>query len=307
MLEIDKASSGWERIIPKDGSLEQLFSGYANFTDGPVWDAHDGALIFTESWMNHSPGKIWKWRPNGDVELIMSPCKGLGATLDAQGRIVVAGWGGRTIWRRETDGTAVVLASHYGPLRINTPNDVVVHSSGAIYWTDPATALDGNGRGTDDSDDVQRYLNFTGVLRVWPNSAQVEPVVENFELPNGITFSHDERILYVNDTIRRHIRAFDVLADGLLANDRIFYEAEADLPGTFDGMKVDVEGNLYCTAPGGVHVIDPAGNLIVRIRFPFAVGNVAWGGPDWRWLFCTGRESMYRIELNIPGMPVGRP
>ena len=288
------------------GTAEKISTGYANFIDGPVWDASDGALIFTEAWMNVTPGKIWKWRPNRGVEPILGPCKGLGATLDNTGRLVVAGWASRTIWRREHDGSITVLASHYGPSRINTPNDVVVHSSGAIYWTDPATALNGNGRGSDCTDDLQRYLNFQGVFRVWPHGAHVEPIADDFALPNGITFSPDEHLLYVNDTIRQHIRVFDLLGDGSLANGRLFYEAEPDLPGTFDGMKVDVEGNVYCTAAGGIHVINPDGELIVRIRFPTPVGNIAWGGPEWRWMFCTLRDSLYRIELNIPGMPVGR-
>ena len=306
MIEIDKESPGWRKIVPETGSPERILTGCSNFADGPVWDEADGALIFTEAWMNRSPGKIWKWRPNRGVEFVFGPCKGLGATLDLEGRLIVAGWSSRSIWRREHDGSTTVLASHYGPLRINSPNDVVVHSSGAIYWTDPATGLNGNGRGADCADDLQRYLPFESVFRVWPGSGQVEPVADDFALPNGITFSPDERLLYVNDTILQHIRAFDVLSDGSLANGRLFYEAEADFPGTFDGMKVDVEGNVYCTAAGGIHVINPEGKLLVRIRFPTPVGNIAWGGPDWRWMFCTLQESIYRIELKIPGVPVRR-
>lgn len=305
MLEVDKESPGWQRIVPPSGHFEEIVTGFANFVDGPVWDARDGALLFTDAWMNVTPGSIWKWRPEGGVERVTTPCKGLGATLDNDGRLIVAGWGSRTIWRREHDGSRVVLASHYGPLKINSPNDVVVHSSGAIYWTDPSTALDGNGRSVDGAEDLQRHLDFQGVLRVWPGSAHVEVVADDFALPNGITFSPDERRLYVNDTIRRHIRVFDVQQDGTLANGRIFYAAEADLPGTFDGMKVDVEGNVYCTAPGGIHVISPDGALIVRIRSAEKVGNIAWGGPEWRWMFCTIFGSLYRIELNIRGVPVG--
>jgi gluconolactonase len=153
---------------------------------------------------------------------------------------------------------------------------------------------------------MQRYLDFHSVMRVWPGSSHVEPVVDDLEAPNGITFSPDERLLYVNDTARRHIRVFDVQADGMLANGRIFYEAEADYPAPFDGMKVDVEGNVYCTAPGGIHVIKPDGSLLVRIRFPRMIGNIAWGGPDWTWMFCTMLGAMYRIDLKIPGVPVGK-
>lgn len=306
MLDTDKRSAGWERIVPPDASMERVLTGFANFADGPAWDATEGCLLFTDSWTNVSPGKIWKWVPGRQPEVVLSPCKALGATLDTEGRLVVAGWGSRTIWRREHDGATVVLASHYKGLKINTPNDVVAHSNGGIYWTDHSAALFGNGRAVDPGDDVQQYLDFNAVMRVWPGSAHVEAVASDFASPNGIAFSPDERLLYVNDTARRHIRVFDVQADGTLAGGGVFYEAEDDLPGTFDGMRVDVEGNIYCTAQGGIHVISPSGDLIVRIKHPVPVGNVAWGGPDWRWLFLIVRESIYRIELKIPGMPVGR-
>lgn len=306
MIEIDKQQAGWERIVPADCEAEILFKGFGNYVDGPVWDVSDGSLLFTESWVNKTPGKIWKWYPDGRTEVVLSPSKGLGATLDNDGRLVVAGWGSRKIWRREHDGSVTDLATHLGIRRINTPNDVVVHSSGAIYWTDPATALYGNGRGTDQTDDLQRHLDFEGVLRLWPASSFVEAVATDFALPNGITFSHDEKRLYVNDTVRRHIRVFDVLGDGSLTNSRVFYEAEADFPGTFDGMKVDIDGNLYCTAPGGIHILTPDGTLLCRIRFPAPVGTVAWGGPDWRSMFVTMKDTMCRIELKIPGVPVGK-
>lgn len=306
MLEIDKQSEGWERIVGSTGEPELVLSDYPNFIDGPVWHAGEQCLYFTEGWMNVSPGKIWKWRPGSAPELVLDGCKALGATFDDAGRLVVCGWAGRNVWRLEHDGSATVLASHYGGMRINTPNDVVVHSSGAIYWTDPSRGLGGNGRAADGDDDAQRYLDFHAVFRLWPGSSHLEPVADDFWSPNGLTFSPDERLLYVNDTPRQHIRVFDVEPDGMLANGRVFYEAEADLPGVFDAMKVDVEGNVYCTGPGGIHVIAPDGSLLVRIKLPDPVFNIAWGGPDWTSMFCTALGSLYRIELELPGVPVGK-
>ena len=128
-------------------------------------------------------------------------------------------------------------------------------------------------------------------------------MVDDFEAPNGIAFSPDESLLYVNDTRRRHIRVFDVKADGTLAAGRMFYEDQGTERGNPDGMKVDVEGNVYVRASGGVHIIDPAGQLLGRIRVP-EMTNLAWGESDWRTLFITGRQHIYRIRLNIPGVAV---
>src|SRR5438093_2160786 len=306
MLEIDKQSPGWDRIIPDTGEPEIVLSDFPNFIDGPVWDAGQGCLFLTEGWMNVRPGKIWKWRPGSPPELVLDRCKALGATLDNTGRLVVCGWVGRNVWRLEHDGSVTVLASHYRGMRLNTPNDLALHSSGAVYWTDQSRGLLGSGRAAGGNDDLQRYLDFHSVMRVWPGSSHLEPVADDFEAPNGIAFSPDERLLYVNDTARWQIRVFDVHADGTLANSRVFYEAEPDLPGVFDGMKVDVEGNVYCTGPGGIHVIRPDGSLLVRIRFPEPVFNIAWGGPEWTSMFCTRLGSLYRIELKVPGVPVGK-
>jgi gluconolactonase len=194
----------------------------------------------------------------------------------------------------------VILASRYQGQKINTPNDIVVKSDGAIYWTDPTGALFICGMC---GEDAQRYLEFSAVFRLSPDGTTVTPVIEDCVNPNGLAFSPDESLLYVNDTTQRHIRVFDVQPDGSLQNGRVFYEDQGSEPGNPDGMKVDVEGNVYCTGSGGIHVLDPTGQLLGVIKL-HPITNMAWGDADWKTLYVTGRAEIYRIRLNIPGVPV---
>jgi gluconolactonase len=214
---------------------------------------------------------------------------------------VVAGWASRTVWRMEPDGAIKTLASQYQGKKINTPNDIVVKSDGAIYWTDPTGALYIPGMA---GDDIQRYLDFIGVFRLAPDGTALMLVADDFENSNGLAFSPDESLLYINDTTRRHIRVFAVQRDGSLRNGRLFYDARGDEPGNPDGMKVDTAGNVYCTGPAGIHVIDPNGNLLGRMKIPGHVTNMAWGDADWRSFYITTRDSVYRVRLNVPGIPV---
>jgi gluconolactonase len=224
----------------------------------------------------------------------------LAVTYDRQGRLVATGWSSRTIWRLEPDGTQTVLASEYQGKKINTPNDLVVKSDGSIYWTDSASALS---IAIFSPDDLQRYLPYQAVFRLSPDASSLAPVADDYVSPNGLAFSPDESILYVNDIQARLIKAYDVQPDGSLANSRVFYEAKGDERGAPDGMKVDSEGNVYCTGPGGIHVIDPRGNLLGRLLIPLST-NMCWGEADWRTFFVTNRTTTYRIRLNIPGVPV---
>lgn len=222
-------------------------------------------------------------------------------TYDRQGRLVVAGWASRTVWRMEHDGSIVTRASHYQGKKINTPNDIVVKSNGAIFWTDPPMAMYIPGMA---GDDVQRYLDFIGVFRLSPDGSTLTPVADDFVNPNGLAFSPDESLLYINDTSRRHIRVFEVQPDGTLHNGRLFYEARGDEPGNPDGMKVDAEGNVYYTGPAGIRVIDPRRNLLGRMKLPGYVTNMAWGDADWQSLYITTRDSVYRVKLHVAGVPV---
>ena len=208
--------------------------------------------------------------------------------------------------RLEADGRITVVAEGYQGKRLNRPNDVVVKSDGSIIFTDPGAP------------DAGMELDFSGVFRVSPDLGTLTLLVSDFILPNGLTFSPDESILYVNDSLgvvdRRgedlfrgigHIKAFDVEPDGTLVNGRVFCELRGDRSGIPDGMKVDVEGNVYCTGPGGLWIIDPAGNHLGTILTgKDQTTNCCWGGDDWRTMFITTMDSVARIQLNIPGVPV---
>ncbi|MFQ5873150.1 MAG: SMP-30/gluconolactonase/LRE family protein [Dehalococcoidia bacterium] len=296
-MDTDMRSPGFERIVPENATLDRIAYGCI-FTEGPVWNGREGYL----AWTDIVGDTIWKWTPGKGATILLRPSgKANGMTYDRQGRLVVAGWGSRTIWRMEHDGSVVTIASHYQGKKINTPNDIVVKSDGAIYWTDPPGAMYIPGMG---GDDVQQYLDFHPIFRLSPDGSTLTSVVDDFESPNGLTFSPDESLLYINDTARRHIRVFDVQADGTLSNGRLFYEAKGDEPGVPDGMKVDMDGNVYCTGPAGVHVIDPRGNLLGRLKIPEHVSNMAWGDADWQSLYITARSNVYRVRLGIPGIPV---
>lgn len=298
-METDMASAGFERIVSSGASLDRVAYGFI-FGEGPVWDARKQRLRYVDI----IGDTIYQWTPGVGTEIVIRPSgKANGMTYDREGRLVVAGWGSRTVWRMEHDGTIVTLASHYQGQKINTPNDIVVKSDGSIYWTDPSGAVAIPGM---EGDDVQRYLDFHAVFRLSPDGSTVSLAIDDVTYPNGLCFSPDESLLYVNDTWLKHIRVWDVQPDGSVANGRLFYELVGNEPGVADGMKCDVEGNVYVTGPAGVHVIDPRGNLLGRLKTPGHVTNMCWGDADWRAMYMTTRVPgiVFRVRLNIPGVPV---
>ena len=297
-LDVDMTVPGFGRIVPEDAVLERISHGLV-FTEGPVWDARQGALI----WTDIRGDKILRWVPGKGQTTILEPTgKANGLTLDAENRIVVAGWGSRTVWRWEPDGSHTVLASTYQGKKLNAPNDIVVKSHGSIWWTDPDGGLYIPGMC---GEDVQKYLDFAGVYRVNADGSGVTLVTDQVEGPNGLCFSPDESLLYVNDTPRRNIQVYEVQPDGSLKNGRIFYTDTGTEAGVPDGMKVDVEGNVYCTGSAGIHVINRSGKLLGRIKVPEHVANMAWGDADFRTMYICAREVVYRIRLGIPGIPHG--
>jgi gluconolactonase len=221
-------------------------------------------------------------------------------TFDREGRLVVAGWSARTIWRVEKDGSLVTIASRYQGKKFNSPNDIVVRSDGSVYWTDSAGGLVIPGMV---GEDLQRQLDIQAVFRLTPQG-EVKLAVEDTVYPNGLCFSPDESILYVNDTRLGLIRAFDVNADGSVRNGRVFHTLTGTEAGVADGMKCDQEGNVYCTGPGGIHVMDANGALIGRLRIPGHATNLAWGDDDWRSLYVTTYHFVFRTRTKIPGVPV---
>ena len=296
-MDIDMVAPGLERLVDPDSPLEKIAHGLI-FGEGPVWDRRTGQLF----WVDIIGNTIWKWKPGVGREIVMHPSgHANGMTFDRQGRLVVAGWSARSIWRIEHDGSATTLVTHFEGKKLNTPNDIVVHSSGAIYWTDPPGGMVIPGMV---GEDIQRYIDTQPVFRLSPDGKEVTNVVPDGTYPNGLAFSPDESILYVNDTRLALIRAFNMRPDGSVGPGRVFYKMVGKEPGVADGMKCDSEGNVYCTGPAGVHVIDPGGNLLGRLKIPGECTNLAWGDDDWRSLYFTTFENVYRTRVKIPGVAV---
>ena len=198
-------------------------------------------------------------------------------------------------------GERKVLAAHWQGRELNSPNDVVVRSDGTVYFTDPTY-----GRMPVFGLERERDLDFQGVYRVSRDGA-LHREADDFSQPNGLCLSPDEAILYVNDTTRAHIRAFDVAGDGSLRRRRIFAEGvgSGDYDeGVVDGMKCDEDGNVYVTGPRGIWVLDPQGRHLGVIRMPEIAGNMNWGGPDWTDLYCACSTSIYRVRMKVRGNPV---
>lgn len=278
----------FSRIVPDDARIEKLAGGF-RFTEGPVWDRTGNRLLFSDIPAN----QIKQWTPDGKVTTFREPSgNSNGLTFDRQGRLIACEHGNRRVSRTEKNGKVVTLAERYGEKRLNSPNDVVVKSDGSIYFTDPPYGIRPE----------QQELSFQGVYRLVPGG-KLTLLAQDFDRPNGLAFSPDEKVLYIADSSRRmHVRAFDVRADGTLANGRVFAELRSNEEGAPDGMKVDREGNVYCTGPGGVWVFAPNGNHLGTIKPPEVPANCAWGDADGRTLYMTARTGLYRIRLKIPGL-----
>ncbi|MBD3562864.1 SMP-30/gluconolactonase/LRE family protein, partial [Planktothrix sp. FACHB-1355] len=237
--------------------------------------------------------KIFQLTPDGKLTIFREPSNNSnGLTRDKQGRLIACEHGTRRVTRTEKDGSITVLVDKFQGKKLNSPNDVVVKSDGAIYFTDPPYGIKPE----------QQEQPIQGVYRLTSDGNEIIVVADDFNKPNGLAFSPDEKKLYIDDSERRHIRVFDVQADGTLANDRIFYDMNIKQAGLPDGMKVDVQGHIYCTGAGGVWVFDREGNHLGTIVTPEQPANCAWGDRDWQSLYITAQTSVYKIRVNIPGI-----
>ncbi len=271
-----------------DQDPRQLATGF-QFTEGPAWHP-DGYLLFSDIYGD----TIYRWTPDGGATPYIKPSRNSnGLTFDHRGRLVACEHGGRMVSRMAIGKQMETLVDRYEGRRLNSPNDVVVHSGGAIYFTDPPYGIQ--------PEDAE--LDFNGVYRLDPDG-NMTLLVSDFLRPNGLAFSPDESVLYIDDSRRRHVRAFDVEPDGSLSNDRAFVDMDIDKPRNPDGMKVDIEGNLYITGAGGLWVVDPNGHHLGTFEFPEPPANVAFGGPDNQTIYATARTSLYSIRCKIPGIKV---
>lgn len=277
-------------IVPKDSKLERLETGF-QFTEGPLWNASKGFLLFSDIPAN----RIYKWSPDKGAEVFRSPSgNSNGLTYDKQGCLLICEHGNRRLSRIDKDGTYTVLADTFQGKPLNSPNDIVVKSDGTVYFTDPTYGIEPH----------EQELPFQGVYRLDAERRKLILLADDFIRPNGLAFSPDETVLYIGDSSidKRHVRAFNVDPDGALSKGRVFAEIRSELPGNPDGMKVDIEGSLYVSAAGGVWVFSEDGEHLGTIRTPETPANCAWGSEAWKTLFITARTSIYRIKIGVPGV-----
>ena len=280
-----------QTILDDSAKLEKV-AGDFQFIEGPIWHP-DGFLLFSDI----PADTIYKFAANQQVEVFRRPSgKANGNTLDKAGRLITAEHSNRRISRTETDGKIIELVAKYEGKKLNSPNDLVVRSDGSIYFTDPPYGINKE----------QEELGFYGVYRLTPDG-KLTLLVKDIVLPNGIAFSPDEKKLYVNNSEAGYIAVFDVKPDGNVTNQRVFAELkDASQSGVPDGLKVDVEGNVYSTGPGGVWILSPTGELSGKISVPETATNLAWGDDDRKTLYITGSKSLYRIRLKIAGVRAGK-
>lgn len=281
------ADTGTGIFIPE--SLELAATGYT-FTEGPVWDG--ARAIFSDI-----PGDTVYVMTPGDAapQVLYAPSANAnGHTFDREGRLINAEHGSGSVTRWTPEGGRQVIVDAYEGKRLNSPNDVVVRSDGLILFTDPPYGL---GERTSE-------LGFSGVFTFDEATAKMVLIDDALSRPNGLALSPDERVLYVGDTATQTLWAFDLAADGTASGKRLVADVtDESTPGRVDGVRVDSEGRVYFTCPGGLCVVDPvSGAVVARLATPKRATNLAWGGADLSDLYITALTDVYRVKTNARGI-----
>jgi gluconolactonase len=306
MGKIERFDPGLEEILPVYAIIERLAQGF-DWSEGPVWVPSMRSLLFSDVPRN----VVYRWHELEGVSVFLKPsgytgpeARGgepgsNGLTLDAHGRLVLCQHGDRRVARLESGGRFSSLTAHYKFYRYNSPNDLVYHSSGSLYFTDPPYGLEQGNK------DPKKELMFSGVYRVSP-WGRVTLLTDKLTFPNGIAFSPDELRLYVavSDPQNPVIMVYPVLADGMIAEGRVFFDAKPLMAegrkGLPDGLKTDMRGNVFATGPGGVLVISPDGQLLGLINTGEATANCAWG-DDGSVLYITADDYLCRVKTWTQG------
>lgn len=281
-------------FVLHNAPVKEIATGY-DWVEGPVWFADLNCLLFSDI----PNDRIMRWIPGVGVSVFRQPSNfSNGHTRDRQGRLVSCEHGTRRVTRTEYDGSITVVADRYQGKPLNSPNDVIVASDGAIWFSDPHYGILTHYEGHKAEQELP-----CNVYRV-DTSGEIKAVLTDFNCPNGLAFSPDEKRLYVADTGRmftgdlQHVRAFDVGTDWRLSGGEVFHVVD---PGCADGMRVDTDGNLWSSARDGVHCIAPDGRLLGKILVPQTVSNLCFGGRGRHQLFITATTSVYMISLNRAG------
>jgi len=310
---VERLDPALDALLAPDTEVEKLHEEDV-FFEGPVWHRQGNFLTFSDLISN----RVDKWDPNTKQVSTYVPdvWKGKdnssaisferngkkyiqvgpnGQTVDKEGRLVFTAMGSGRIMRREADGKLTVLADKFEGHHLNAPNDLAYKSDGSLYFTDIRAGLK-----TEDENPPEG-VPHTGVYRL--KDGQLTLLARDLEAPNGLAFSPDEKILYVNDIRSKRVMRYDVTADGKLANGRVFVDMNSDSrPGNPDGMKVDVRGNVWDTGPGGIWIISPEGKRLGTILTPERLSNLTFGDADGKTIYGTGPTTLQRIRVNVEGI-----
>jgi gluconolactonase len=291
-------------LVASSVQVERIATGFG-FTEGPVWHP-DGYLLFSD--MPMDVRRRWS-EPDGIVEVLKPAHKCNGMTLDSELDLYVCEHSTSRVVRARlgadgTEGSRETVASHYAGKELNSPNEIVVRSDGAVYFTDPMYGRHDAPYGLE----RDQQLDFQGVFRIPPGGGELQLMADDFTQPNGLCFSPDESTLYVDDSSLLHIRRYAVNADGTLSGGEVILDGIGDPDDASspicDGMKCDEHGNIWVTGPDGVWVVSSDGEHLGTVEVPETTANLNWGGPDWNVLYLTASTSVYRFEAKVRGNPV---
>ena len=279
------------RAVKGDHWMQRLYTG-CRWTEGPAYFPAGRYLVFSDI----PNDRMLRYdETTGAVGVFRAPAGYTnGHTVDRQGRLISCEHGNRRVTRTEPDGSITVLADRYRGKRFNSPNDVVERADGTIWFTDPSYGIDSDYEGHQ----APSEIGGCHVYRVTPETGEVQLVADDFDRPNGLAFSLDERRLYISDSRRGHLRVFDVAEDGTLSGGEIFATCDA---GTFDGIRLDHAGRIWVAAHDGVHCFDPDGTLIGKLRLPEIAANLTFGGPKRNDMYITATSSLYAVRLTVTG------
>jgi gluconolactonase len=287
-VEVEIRDTGeFTKVVAPDAKLEKLAGGM-KFTEGPVWLVQNGgSLVFSDIPAN----ELKQWTAKGGLTIFRQPSQNAnGNTVDRVGRLVTCEHSGRRVSIRVKDGTLCTLVAHFDGRKFNSPNDVVVKSDGTVWFTDPPYGLPQGATKEQDGNYVYRFD---------PSTTTTTIVAKEFDMPNGLCFSPDEKKLYVADSGKpRHLRVFDVQPDGTLTGGAAFCQIDQGVP---DGIRCDAKGRIFSSAGDGIHIFNPDGKLIGKILVPETPANLCFGGADGQTLFITAQTSLYSILLLTKG------
>ena len=291
---IEVLNPAFEDLVDPAAQLELISSGF-KFTEGPVWHAKKSCLYFSDI----PADTLYCYQPSAGVTEFRKPSHfSNGLSINASGELVICEHRGRAVSRQSGNNFTVVV-SHFKGKKLNSPNDIIVSRDGSIYFSDPIYGLQEGLGGP-----AEQELEIQGVYRVGPGEKEAELLFDDFERPNGLAFNHDDSMLLVIDTVKQHIRQFEKKADGSFTDKGVFAELLGEGPGRPDGMKLDIDDNVFCTGPGGIWVFSSAGGLLGKIILSDKdkTANLAWGDDDRKSLYITSSGNLFRLRCKTTGM-----